>query len=270
MLFSKPLKFKEALAARRVKKLMPTSASSAQLAAMEPQILRRSMFMARVNHTGMVGEVHKQIGAAMGDGVAAINPATARANLKLHLQSIGYDPEDPPEGFEPAKPGSLKDLSSDRRLDLVIDTNLKMIHGAGQFAKANDPDIIDAFPCWELYRLESRKEERGWRERWVAAGGKLYGPSARMIARKDDSIWSNLGPFKNPYPPFDYNSGMWTEDVDRAEAESLGVIKPSTVVAPQELDLNAGVSAAVPSNLPATLLDAVSTVLNIKDGRLVP
>jgi hypothetical protein len=28
----------------------------------------------------------------------------------------------------------------------------------------------------------------------------------------------------NPYPPFAFNSGMWTEDVDRATAEDVGVL----------------------------------------------
>lgn len=265
MLFSSPIKFVEALKSRKLKKLMPTSASSAQIQQLAPEIRERAFFMARVNHAGMVAKTDHVIAAALGDGTDAINPATARAELKIHLQSIGYDPDNPLTGFEPAKAGSLRDLSSDARLNLVLDTNLKMAHGYGQFEKANDPDILDAFPCWELYRLESRKEERAWHSRWVAAGGKLYG-SGRMIARKDDSIWSNLGPFGLPYPPFDYNSGMWTEEIDRDEAEALGVIKSSTVVAQQDRGFNDEVQGAVPSGLTGKLLDVAAQFLSLKDG----
>lgn len=267
MLFSSPIKFAEAIKSRKVKKLLPTAASSAQLQALEPSIRERAMFMARVNHAGMVAKTDRMIAAALGDGVDAINPATARAELKLHLKSIGYDPENPPTGFEPAKPGSLRDLSSDGRLNLVLDTNLKMAHGYGQFAKANDPDILDAYPCQELYRLESRKEERAWRERWVQAGGKLYGASARMIATKDGPVWTAISAFGLPYPPFDYNSGMWVEEIDRAEAEALGVVKPSTIVEPQSRGFNDEASGAMPSGLPAALLQAVSSKLKVENGR---
>ena len=265
MLFSKPIKFAEALKSRKLKKLMPTAASSAQLQQLAPEIKERAFFMARVNHAGMVAKTDQIIGQALGTKDQALNPATARAELKLHLQSIGYDPENPPKGFEPAKPGSLRDLSSDGRLNLVLDTNLKMALGYGAFEKANDPDIIDAYPAWELYRLESRKEERAWHSKWVAAGGKLYG-GGRMIAAKDDPIWSNLGPFGLPYPPFDYNSGMWTEEIDRAEAEALGVVKPSTIVEPQDRGFNDELQGAVPSTLSGKLLDVAAQFLHLKDG----
>lgn len=264
-LFSKPIKFAEALASRRVKKLLPTAADSAQLAKLAPEIRERSMFMAQVNHAGMVAKTHGTIGGVLGDGVEMFDPNTARAELKLYLKSTGYDPENPPKGFAPAKPGSLQDISSDGRLNLVIDTNLKMAHGYGQFEKANDPDLLDAFPCQELYRLESRKEERAWRERWVQAGGKLYGSTARMIATKDDPVWTAISAFNLPYPPFDYNSGMWVEEIDRAEAETLGAIKPSTVVQPQSREFNADVKGSIPTGLPPVLLDLFRQALKVKD-----
>jgi len=243
MIFSAPIPFAEALASRKVKRLMPTTASARELEALEPQLKERAFFMARVNHLGMVAETHSTIGRMLEDGV---DMNKARTDLKEYLVSIGYDPANPPEGFEPAKPGSLRDLSSDARLNVVLDTNMGMANGYGQFAKANDPAILDDYPCWELVRNDARIKERSWRQRWVEAGGKLSGSSARMIATKDDPIWSNLGPFKLPYPPFDYNSGMGVEEVDREEAEALGVIKPSTVVAPQDRGFNDGVKGSVP------------------------
>ncbi len=273
-LFSTPIKFKAALASRRLKKIMPTAADSAALLQLAPEIRERAMFLAQVNHAGMVGQTHAAIRGVLGDGMAAFNPATARADLKLYLAAMGYDPEQPPEGFAPAKPGSIQDLSSDRRLDLVLDTNLKMAHGKGQHSAANDPDLLDAFPCWELYRLEARKEERKWLTRWVMAGGQLYGANRdRMIAPKDSPVWTKLGPFKLPYPPFDYNSGMWTEDVDRSEAEALGVIQPSTMVEPQNPPFNHDVRGAVHPGLSGDLLDAVrrafGSAIQMLDGAFV-
>jgi hypothetical protein len=151
------------------------------------------------------------------------NAIEARTQLKDYLDSVGYKA---PFG----KDGSLHDLSSDARLDLIIDTNVQIRCGYRQFIPANDPDIIDAFPCLEFYRLESREEPYNWQSRWISAGGKLF--DGRMIARKDDPVWRAISAFGNPYPPFDYNSGMWTRDIDRSEAEKLGVITRSTVAKP--------------------------------------
>ena len=268
MLFSKPIAFAEALKSSKLKKLLPTAASSADLAKLEPQIRERARFMARVNHVGTLARLDAGINAALGDG-EYMDPAQIRLSIKQQLVSIGYDPENPPKGFEPAKPGSLRDISSDGRLNLAIDTNLKMAYGFGQWQKANDPDILDAFPCRELLREEERKEKRNWLTRWVQAGGRLYGPNQRMIARKDDPIWVSISTFGNPYPPFDYNSGMGVEEVDRAEAEALGVIKPSTIVQRDERSFNEDVTAAMPTDVSDGLAAALKKAFKVVAGRIV-
>jgi hypothetical protein len=78
------------------------------------------------------------------------------------------------------------------------DTNRELKQGYKQFVAANDPDIIDAFPCMELYPLESKDEPHDWGKRWVAVGGRLY--AGRMIARKDSPVWTTLSRFSLPYP----------------------------------------------------------------------
>jgi len=257
MVFSKPIPFAEALASRAVKRLLPTAAGSAEIAQLEQPIRERAMFSAKVEDARFLAGLDRLINGIVSPASAQgtvpgrqspFNAIEARAAAQDYLDSIGYTPED-------GKAGGLQDLSSNQRLDLILKTNTDMAQGAGQFTVQNDPDILDAFPCLELYRLEGRKEERDWKERWVRAGGKLYG--GRMIARKDDSIWSEISAFGNPYPPFDYNSGMWTREIDRSEAEDLGVIKRSTVVQPQQLSFNKGVEVAFPQNISKGLADAV-------------
>ena len=122
------------------------------------------------------------------------------------------------------------DLSSDSRLNLIIETNTQMAYGYGQYAAQQDPVLLDAFPCLELYRLEQRIEKRDWRARWLAAGGHLY--NKRMIARKDSPIWSSISRFNTPYPPFDFNSGMWTRNISRKTASNLGIITRADVIQP--------------------------------------
>ena len=45
-----------------------------------------------------------------------------------------------------------------------------------------------------------------------------------MIALKDDHVWVKLSVFDNPFPPFDWGSGMGLEDIGRKEAVKLGLI----------------------------------------------
>jgi hypothetical protein len=268
-MLTKPTPFKEALESRAVKKLMPTAAGTAELSKLAPEIRERAMFSARVTNADFLQKADGLINnlvsphAVQAAGGQAFNPIEARTQLKEYLASIDYQPD-------PANEGGLKDLSSDARLHVILDTNVKMAHGYGQFAQANDPDIIDAFPCQELYRLESRKEPRKWRQRWVAAGGKLSG--TRMIARKDDPIWSAISRFGQPYPPFDFMSGMWTKDVSRKEAEELGVIKRSDVINPQTRNFNADTVAAAP-DVSQGLLDAVLSAfgesIKLEAGKLI-
>jgi hypothetical protein len=68
--------------------------------------------------------------------------------------------------------------------------------------------------------------------------------NGRMVARKDSPIWDSLGDsdlfddgLDNPFPPFAFNSGMWTEEISRDEAVELGLIDEGDKVEPQELNL---------------------------------
>jgi hypothetical protein len=264
MIFDAPIPFKEALAARAVKRILPTAAKSAEIAKLSPAIRERAMFSARVEDANFLAKADRLINGIVSPSSAegsvpgrksAFNATEARAELKRYLAASGYQPE---------KQGGLQDLSSDTRLDLIIKMNTDMAQGAGQFIRQNDPDILDDIPCLELVRDEERKEKRDWISRWRSHGGQLYG-GGRMIARKDDPIWTAISEFGNPYPPFDFNSGMGTESVFRDEAEELGVIKRSTVVAPQKLSFNDNVKAALPTGNP----DLVAEVIKAFAGKVL-
>jgi hypothetical protein len=90
-----------------------------------------------------------------------------------------------------------------------------------------DPDVLDAYPAYRLVRVESRRVPRDWYERWGAAGastGWAGASRSTMVALKTSPIWAALSRFGRPWPPFDYGSGMGLEDVDREEAEGLGLL----------------------------------------------
>ena len=173
-----------------------------------------------------------------GNVTTGLNPATTRLQIKELQRSLGFDATD--------GQGSVRDLGSDARINLVLKTNTELSQGTGFAIQSNDPAVLEAFPCWELYRLEGKTKERDWEERWQIAAeeagdtdaARVQDETGRMVARKDSPIWQSLGDgpsdttdgLGNPYPPFAFNSGMWTKDVSYDDAEKLGLVNLDTQV----------------------------------------
>lgn len=160
--------------------------------------------------------------AVMRDAVAKVaagelDESQARLEIREALAKTGYQrPDD-------VKEGSIRDLYSQRRLDLVIRTNVAEARGYVRYLEGTSEGALAAFPCQEFLRVQRRKVERTtWRTRWERAGGRIY--ADRMIALKTDPVWTNLSAFGHPWPPFDFNSGMGLRDVGRREAIRYGVI----------------------------------------------
>lgn len=260
MLFNSPIPFAEALDARKVKALLPTELDSGELAKIDPQILERAKFMACCNRVEILQGIMDQIEPGLNphtemlerDGVkkpvtVGPDPATIRLNIKKSLADMGYKPD-------PDDEGTIKDFSSDQRINLVTKMNIEGAQGYGHWMQGQDEDALDQFPCQELFRLESREVPRDWEDRWEEAGGEFF--DDRMIAPKNDPIWTALSAFGTPYPPFDYNSGMWVRDISRDEAEDLGVIKTDQQIKPQDRGFNDELKLS-----PDIRSDALATVL---------
>lgn len=276
MILTQPARFAEAIASQQVRALLPTSASAADLATLPTSIHQRALCSARTQsarHLSMIDRIAKQIvNPDFVDGRPRLpgeymSLPKARALLRASLKQIGYHPDD-----IDAVPGTLKDLGSYQRMNLIIDTQTKMARGYGQYAQGQTPAILDQFPCQELVRFESREIPRDWITRWLAEGGQLYG--GRMIARKDARIWIDISQFGQPYPPFDYNSGMALRDVDRDEAMSLGVIGRDDIVAPDPIPYNDTLQASSPTDpvtqprLHKAIIEAMGNRVSVVDGVL--
>lgn len=185
----------------------------------------RAFFTANFAQADLLQLMHEKLTRALelgreqvAKGERLVTRSTFIGDMKKALADSGYLP---PQGKE----GTLQDHSSRGRLGLIYDTNTRMAQEYGEWKVGQDPDILDAFPAQELIRWRSRKVPRNWIARWRDHGGKFF-KGGRMIARKNDSIWVAISAFRNPYPPFDFNSGMGVSDVSRDQAEALGVIEP--------------------------------------------
>lgn len=220
----------DALRAANERGALPTRLDTAGLRELAAQVRARSVFTARGANVEFVSAL-KELVEQMAAGEIGV-PET-RATLAETLRALGYTPEggfpDTPAGeVPPAVRGTLQDLSSFRRLDLIARTQRDLSRGAGQQARGQQRERLEAFPAWELVRYIPAAEPRRWRARWQRAGGTLY--QGRMIAPKGDPVWGELGASGNfpdaldvDHPPFAFTSGMGWDEINASEARELGV-----------------------------------------------
>jgi hypothetical protein len=241
----------------RERQVFETDLGSAELRGFSRQLRDRSLFSARTTNAHYLQEVQTVV-----DDILAgrENMSTGRWRLMKKLKQLGYDPAigfpDDLANVPPAEAGSLQDLSSAQRIDLLLETNVRMARGYAQHVAGSRPADVAARPAWELKRLYLRDVPRGseeshsvgWQRRWqdaaesvnwegVARGGE------RMVARKNSPIWEALGDgvggytdtLQNPFPPFAFRSGYAWSAVTAAEWERLsGFQEEGSQVAPPE------------------------------------
>ena len=212
-----------------------TARSSRELRdAIDAGVRARSVFSARAANAVFVSKI-KEVVTAVAEG--QMDESTARWLLGETLRAVGYTPEGGFPGIEPGKippavRGTIEDLSSKRRLDLIIRTQVDLMRGAAKQFVGMQKTRFEVAPAWELIRIVPVNVERDWKARWAVADGKLY--AGRMIALKGDPVWGELGASGNfddaldvDHPPFAFNSGMGWQEIMQSEAEDLGLSGPS-------------------------------------------
>lgn len=243
------LKIFDALLAAQKRGLLPTSLSTKELRELGARILGNAVFTARGTNATFVTAIKEVV-----DLLAAGETDLASGRLVLHelLKVLEYTPEggfpDAPAGTVPeAVKGTLQDLSSPRRLNLILETQLAIAQGAGEKMRGSEPDILQLFPAWELIRFGSVEVARDWPARWAIAGGKpqvrgpenagaykVVGKPTGMIALKGDPVWGELGAWGNfsdalgvDHPPWYFNSEMGWEEVGAMEVSRLKITGPN-------------------------------------------
>lgn len=232
----------------RARHRMTTALSSFQLQQLGREVHLRSIVTARGTNAEFVGEIANVIDDML---AGKLNQAQARLRLFFKLKELGYDPE---TGFPedmgeipPAMRGSLRDLSSERRLNLIVNTNYYVARNHARAIAGNTPEARAQFPAWELVRYEWRRVPRGtpgshtdaWQRRWFYAGESVAWQGAaragadqpRMVALKESPIWDALArgeggytdTLDNGFPPFAFNSGLGWRAVPESEARAMGL-----------------------------------------------
>ena len=207
----------------------PTALPSAAISeAWSQKIRNEAVFGARITQRAYLDAIKKNLVDIIG---GTITPQAAERRLKETLRNLGYSPE---RGFgdgkvPPASAGDIRDLSSSRRIQLIIDTNVKRARSMGQVAASQNPLTLMTTPAWRLTRTGARKKPRGnWQKRWAEAGAACGWDGAAknvMVALKTSPIWKKLGEgsggfqdtLGSEYPPFAFGSGMAWVGVGRKE-----------------------------------------------------
>jgi hypothetical protein len=144
--------------------------------------------------------------------------------------------------------GGLTDIRSNVRLGLIFDMQTRMHTGEARWRMDQDPDVLNSYPAQRLVRERSAKSPRDWMSRWQDAGERVNWVGAsrtEMVAMKTSPIWVELSRFKTPWPPFDYGSGMGTEDVAREEAIAIGLMQEADTIQPVADSFDAGLEESV-------------------------
>ena len=191
---------------------------------------------AHVDRSSFIGDLRKQVLAAG--------------------QGKGTDPRD------------LTDLASRARLGLIYDMQTQSATGFARFKFEQGPAVLNAFPAQELLPSTARNPRDDWEPRWIRAGGALV--DGRLVALKTDPIWSAISRFGTPWTPFDFGSTRQLRDLDRAEAQALGLIRPDQELEPIDAafdqDMQASVTDLAPDTLSA-LQAAFGDQIQIRDGK---
>lgn len=224
------------------KALVGSSLDSSQWNQIQAGFRNRAFFSSRVAEVNILAAMRERA-AKYAEGETDLSKI--RMMIRDDLRRANYTPE-------PGQENTIHDLFSQARLDVIIKTNVAQARGYMQYAEGMSPGAFAAFPAQEFTRIRhSRKPRQDWPQRWAKAGGKTYG--GKMIALKDDPVWERLSVFGNPFPPFDWGSGMGVLDVDRKTAIQLGLIsdeelrgKTAALREKPVPDFNANLQATVP------------------------
>lgn len=202
----------------RRKKIYDVALTSEQVDAMSQQFREAAAWIVGQNEAYII-EIYYRAAERIASG--ELSAAEARRVVREALEAAGYRAD---------APGSWRDLKDGTaRQKLVLETN---VNKAAGYAWRETVKGIESLPAQELVRFEQREVPRDWVTRWRNAWAALPPeeqkkalPGPRMVALVECRIWNEISRWKDPYPPFDYNSGMDVLPVDAEEAAQLGLVR---------------------------------------------
>ena len=237
MQFVKPMPFVEALDKLGAQSPITAALSSSEWADLPVELRENAFFSANVESMRFLQNAQDSLTdflagniKTLDDGQTLLATGSRAAfvdQMQKLLGSMGVQRTD----------GGLTDLTSERRLGLIFDIKTQQAGDYGYWRQGMDPDVLNEFPAQRFIRVKDVKEPRTSHE--------VY---QDQVFLKTDPIWWRVinQDFGVPWGPWGWGCGHDVEDVDRDEAEKLGLIKRGQrLVAPKKfLNTNLQASAA--------------------------
>lgn len=272
----------EAVAKLNRKTPIGSKLTSAEWARMPLALRERAQFSARVESVRFLGTVQDQMRKRLSlEKERLANGKSAFVDRGSFIQTMRRiaEEENLNTTSNASQRGSVRDIRSAKRLGLIYDMQTNQAQEYARWKMDHDADVLDAFPAQRFLRVmdvAKPREDGFWASRWNEAGAKVNWAGAKqrpMVALKTSPIWAALSIFGTPWPPFDWGSGMGLEDVDREEAETMGLLKraaPVPELGGGEPSFNNGLEASVadlPARMVTWLIDGFGDQVEIADGR---
>jgi len=245
MQFVRPQPFTEATAKLGGKSLIGSKLTSEQWSRVPLALRERAFFSSRVTSARFLQSARNSLADFSNSALETLpNGETAlktgsRADFIKDLQDFALQNglgELDTDGPAPRVPNDLTNIASERRLGLFFDTQTRQANDYGYAKQGWDPDVLEAFPAQRFIRVKPAKEPRDMHQHHE---GEVH-------LKSENAFWIGLNQdFGVPWGPWGWGCGHDVEDVDRAEAERLGLIKPGEAVKSPELDFNERLQASV-------------------------
>ena len=236
MQFVAPTKFTDAIAKLGARSPIGAQLSSREWSAVPVAIRERSMFSAHVESLRFMQGIKDTLTdflAANRDENGLLKTGS-RAQFIDQMRRLAIA-----QGLGPldeADIGTIKDITSEKRLGLIFDINAKAARSFGDRKQGMDEDVINEFPAQRFIRVIDVKEPRQSHEQF----------EDQVALKTDLNFWLRINEdFGVLWAPWGWGCGHDVEDVDRAESDALGLTQPSQRLAGGDEDFNDHLQASV-------------------------
>jgi len=229
----KPIPFKEAIEKVGSKTIVGSQLNSAEWSEVPLALRERAFFSSRVESARFLQRAQDSIGDFLAgnrepapDGTTMLKTGSRQQfvrDMQAFALANGMGP------LAPGEKGTLKDISSEQWLSLIFDTQTRQGQDYGYWKQGMDADVLNEFPAQRFIRVQEVHEPRDWHH--LAEDG--------VWLKTDLDAWIRLNrDFGVPWGPWGWGCGHDVEDMDRYEAEELGLIEPGARPEPVDKSFN--------------------------------
>ena len=216
MEFIAPLPFDEAIEKLGDQSVVGSTFSSSEWSDLPLELRENAFFSSRVESARFLQRAQD----ALGDFIAGNRTTAANVELMLATGSraafVSQMQDFLAKEGVVRTTGNITDIASEKRLGLIFDTKTRQAQDFGYWKQGMNADVLNEFPAMRFIRVRDVKTER---ESHIPFEGQAF-------LKTDPTWWLQINQdFGVPWGPWGWGCGHDVEDVDRDEAEQLGLIK---------------------------------------------